>query len=299
MEVLEKPEEDWELGLHDDFPSEYKSLQEFDPLTIRNDDAMLIYGPRRSGKSYLYHYLLFSHLRYIYKTLRVFTGSAHSNEWPQVHPEYITEGFDSSIVSAYTDVQAERISFVTDLLRLEKKINIWDNEKTLDQHIYLYNGIVIDDCASEKELHSDHALIALYTKGRHLKTGTTILTQYPNSVAPTVRCNSDKAFLFDFASRRLDEQFAEQFFPDLHVRELSALFKHYYSKKEHTCLVVNVTEHSRFGPDRLFVFNTPSWPAEFVVGDKCYQPSGHFEQNELSFKKVEPIFSSILSKEEN
>ena len=59
-----------------------------------------------------------------------------------------------------------------------------DNESA---HILL----ILDDCVSDVNFHSDKAFQKLFTRGRHLKISLMITTQYPYLIPPVARINCD------------------------------------------------------------------------------------------------------------
>ena len=69
------------------------------------------------------------------------------------------------------------------------KINVGkkDNESA---HFLL----ILDNCFSDVNFHSDKAFQKIFTRGRHMKISLMITTQYPYLIPPVARINCDYIF---------------------------------------------------------------------------------------------------------
>ena len=127
---------------------------------------------RNSGKSQLIKYIvsLYGHL------FIKFLLNVHLKQY-KFYCQFMNP---ENIFNDYSEIWIEQL--MTRLI----KINVGkkDNESA---HILL----ILDDCVSDVNFHSDKAFQKIFTRGRRMKISLMITTQYPYLIPPVARINCD------------------------------------------------------------------------------------------------------------
>ena len=223
-------------------------LPEWDPGMFPMDGTMVLFGKRRSGKSWLVREVL-SRYRLHYRQVIVLTNTQQNDFWPAHVPFRFIHKYDPFVVSKILDHQ--------------KAILAW-NELNADNPGAIVNpfmAIVLDDVVS-KDMHHDPLLNELFYEGRHSDISIFITTQHPKALPPGVRANADAAIIFPMRSSHDEEAIRDQycnFFEDkMDFRRTLIEYTH-----DHACLVVFLADTSALPIEQLYTYRSKD-PGPFV-----------------------------------
>jgi len=202
--------------------------------------SALIFGSRRSGKSYYIKHIIENYLKFKYQAIIVFTNTMSSNYYQdflyplmkydiaiQIYPDY-----DPMIIDKLKTLQEARLA------KSEKMYNIL---------------IIFDDCSTSNERNESN-LKKLFSMGRHPPFNMSIIfsTQDPKFADTSWTNNSDYVMIFRFHSaygvKRIKEIFLDNVITEQDIeksgktsRILSSEILH-YAWKDFGALVVDYSE---------------------------------------------------------
>jgi hypothetical protein len=237
--------------------------QRFDPSSLRHDCTLVLFGKRRTGKSYALRELLW-YKKDVYPYYLIFTGTKINGFWQKYFPErFIHDGFIPDVLAKFMDMQAKLVD------ELMQDPNNLDENGELDADRCERNPwkcLVLDDVISEdKAIKYSRLLEQLFTKGRHLKIAVFLASQYAKGVNTVMRGNID--YLITFKQRQVlqMESIAKDFLGDMGVKQAFALLKKY--AHGHQAVVMDVANLSADPSETTFVWEAKD-PGKFVLGCK-------------------------------
>lgn len=244
------------------------SDSEFDYDLLTPESFAMFIGPRRQGKTWAMHSLCYYRMRDLWPQVRVMTNTMYSHEWPQVHPEFISE-WDADLLASFVDFQKRRVDWAHRVLLEKGLITPFSSENARRSLLNTMHGIIFEDCAAEMELRNDPSLRGLAMQGRHYDCGVFLSTQHVNAIPPSIRNNTDFAFLFPFKNLTSRETIVENYLGQINKNEARALLASFYgtaSEDHHPALVVHLTTGHADRLAGLYRFEAKDWPATFYMG---------------------------------
>lgn len=219
---------------------------------VRPGYTVVLYGPRRSGKTKLLMNIC-QRIRPYYKEVIVFTKTKASGEYHKILPyAHVIEGLDEEILQALIDMQKGR-----------KKAD------TRGEEMGNYNMLIIlDDVMSEK-LRYKKRLDSVFFEGRHYNITLFVLVQDVKGIGPATSVNTDLAFSFALPDRRSRDTIREKFCDYLDRDEFDALMDSELVNRKYQVICFDVAH--RYNPldYRLYVGCVdPSQEIPFVMGAK-------------------------------
>lgn len=221
-------------------------LPDFDLSKIKSDASIVVYGMRRTGKSFLSRWLLYNVAQH-FPAIVVITETKLNGFWQQFVPEkYVHEMYDPRIIKKIIDIQKAR------KLQAEKDPNYNPNM-----------CVILDDCISDASLKNDEWFKRLYANGRHLKIFVLTTSQMAKGVNPTVRNNADYAFIFKLFSAGQKESLFEDYLSFMDKKTAAELMLEY--TKDNMCLVVSQDSTVRHPVENLYKMKAKD-PGQFRMG---------------------------------
>ena len=176
-------------------------------------------GKRHSGKSELIKYIvsLYGHL--FNKIFVICPSEAVNKFYSQFLPSE----------NIFTEYKEE---WIDKLMQRLIKINVGkkDNESA---HILL----ILDDCVSDVNFHSDKAFQKIFTRGRHMKISLMITTQHPYLIPPVARINCDYILCGQMNKQSIKLMCDEFLMGDMSPKEFLKMY--YNSTNEYGFLIIN------------------------------------------------------------
>ena len=176
-------------------------------------------GKRHSGKSELIKYIVSLYGHQFNKIFVVCPSEAVNMFYSQFLPS-------ENIFNDYSE------SWIEKLMERLVKINVGKKDDEA-AHILL----ILDDCVSDVNFHSDKAFQKLFTRGRHLKISLLITTQYPYLIPPTARINCDYILVGQMNKQGLKIMVDEFLMGDISPKEFLKMY--YNSTNEYGFLIIN------------------------------------------------------------
>lgn len=236
--------------------------QRFDPSTIRHDATVVLFGKRRTGKSYALRELLW-YKKDVYPYYLIFTGTKINGFWQKYFPErFIHDGFLPELLGRFMDMQAK---LVEDLM--SDPANLDENgELDADRcEVNPWKCLVLDDVISEdKAVKYSKLLEQLFTKGRHYRIAIYLCSQYAKGVNTVMRGNVD--YLITFRQKQLlqMESIAKDFLTDgMDIKQAYALLRKY--AHGHQAVVIDVANIAGDPSETIFLWEAKD-PGKFILG---------------------------------
>jgi hypothetical protein len=251
----------------------------FDPGSVPIDSSWVVFGRRRSGKSYFTRDMFYAW----HKTLDhglIMTKTKHNHFFQVVPPETVPKryaedyqgGFipDKAVVQGFESVQVQALmDFQEDLIKHEEEFE----RAGYKMPCFLW----LDDVVDSKVimLEGDHGILAqMFQQGRHFAIMVGINTQYPRSVPTKMRDNVDYAVIFKQDSRQEFEAIIDHYCGELNRRtaqELIHLYTHPGDDGAKQCLIINVQSGCPWELKYMTYVANPEPPVFEVGGEKFKQ----------------------------
>lgn len=219
---------------------------------IRPGYTVILYGPRRSGKSMFIRHIC-QRMRKFFPDVVCFTKTKASGEYFQFLPyDHVIDGLDE-------DLLLELMMNQRELKMAESRGEFVGNYNLL---------IIIDDCMAEKLRYKD-IFNAVFFNGRHYNITLIVTVQDVKGVAPAATINADQAYSFSLPDRRGRDTVREKFVDYLSKNEFDDLFDSPdINKKFH---IVGFDIAHRYNPiNRRISIGCcdPATEEPFVMGDR-------------------------------
>lgn len=174
-------------------------VREFDPREMPPDSSSVLFGIRRTGKSWFMRWYMFVWLDF-FTQVYMFTKTKVNGFWPQYIPgEFIYHGIDEARIDTIIALQA----------RIREDPH-WAEANGLTERTL----VLFDDVLSEGDLRSKSstgAVSQLYVEGRHHKLCAMLATQNPTAIAPATRDNLDFAVFFKVTKNSSKDRFQDEY----------------------------------------------------------------------------------------
>lgn len=172
------------------------NIKLFDFRLIRPDFTVVVYGKRRTGKTYFVRCLMKAMRRY-FPEVYVFTETKIDVEYEACVPDkFIIDKFNPDILESILDRQKQRV----EAMRKRGKN---------DENIYVL--VVLDDCITGKHLEMHEVIRRAFFNGRHYYMSIIINSQDTKALGPNLRANIDFAATFPVRSERDKEAIRTNF----------------------------------------------------------------------------------------
>ena len=156
-------------------------LRKFDMRWIKDDKVCVFIGRRETGKSFLLKDCLYYHRDIPAGKIICATEGANGSYGKHIPKIFISEEFNSKIISNFIKGQKKLI-----------KLKTSDSKyKNIDERAF----IVLDDCLYDTSWPKDKGIRALFMNGRHYKIFFLITMQFALGIPPVLRTNIDYVFL--------------------------------------------------------------------------------------------------------
>ncbi len=173
---------------------------------VRTDYTVIIYGPRRSGKSkWIKHFCYHNQTRF--PNILVFTMTKASGEYMGYVPERcIIDGLDEDLLLAVIYAQKAK-------KEAESRGEFQGNYSLL---------IILDDCMAEKLRYKD-IFNSVFYNGRHYNITLIVAVQDVKGISPASTFNADLVLCFAIPDKRGRDTMREKFCDYLDKHDFNAL----------------------------------------------------------------------------
>jgi len=235
---------------------------------IRPGYTIILYGPRRSGKSTFIRNIC-QRIRPWYPNVIVFTTTKDSGEYFGFIPiDRVVDGLDEDLLMKL--ILNQRM-----LKRRESRGEDLGNYELL---------IIIDDCMSEKLRYKD-IFNKVFFNGRHYNITLIVTVQDVKGVAPAATINADLAYSFALPDRRGRDTIREKFVDYLDRNQFANLMDCPDINKKYHILCFDIAH--RYNPiNNRISFGCCDKKAEvpFVMGDYEMWKGSEKQLMELGFE---------------
>lgn len=165
------------------------SLKKFKINEMMPNATILIYGRRRTGKSFLTRDIFFHHRNIPYGL--IFSGTEDANPFYSnfIPDSFIHSKYDSSLVETVLEKQGRKI-------REARKT--YDGKNTngcLPKNRFF---LVLDDMLQDSnQWKRENTIKSIFYNGRHYNIFFILAMQYPYGIGPDLRSNIDYVFIFN------------------------------------------------------------------------------------------------------
>lgn len=226
-------------------------LPPWNPEMFPADGTCVLFGSRRTGKSWMIRYLLWQY-RYMYRAVIIMTNTKQNKFWGQYVPfKFIHTPYDPYVIAQILDLQKALIA--------QNELNAGNPAMLINPYI----ALVLDDVVAGN-MHHDEQLNQLFYEGRHSCMAIFIATQYPKSLPPGVRGNADLAVVFPQESFGEQEIIREQYFNFFESKWDWIITLMEYTR-DHNCIVMNMTDKTVPQIQRIYTHKAED-PGPFVLG---------------------------------
>lgn len=249
-------------------------LPQWDPMMFPADGTCVLFGSRRTGKSWMIRYLLWQY-RYMYRAVIVMTNTKQNKFWGQYVPfRFIHTPYDPFVIGQILATQKALIA--------QNELNSNNPEMIVNPYI----ALVLDDVVA-RNMHHDEQLNQLFYEGRHSCMAIFIATQYPKALPPGVRGNADLAVVFPQESLQEQDIIREQYFNFFESKDDWAITLMEYTR-DHNCIVLNLTDKTVPQIQRIYTHKAED-PGPFVLGCREF-----WEGNEKARREYYERLASLL-----
>lgn len=263
-----------------------QKLRKFNPDTLilkpghddgfEPDKLILLFGKRRTGKSFCMRSLLGSEVPALGKGIKLYqvfpaglviTGTKMNQFWQSMFPSaYIHESLD--VLPRFMELQKK---FVDDW-------NAHPEWQDINSPTYKnpYRIVIVDDMVGDHNFKDAESIRQLFIKGRHYKCMVMISTQYAKLVSTVGRDNVDLLMVFFQSTLRSKETIAEEFMSMVDKYDAMALIDRETQVDEKSeQRKVMVWDNMRLvnEPEEKILSYEPVEPEEFLVGNEAYWQS--------------------------
>lgn len=219
------------------------------PLSkIEKDFTVMIYGIRRTGKSFFARWLIYN-IRRWFPFVLVFTETKLNEFWDDyVNTDYIHDRFSDAVVGEYINLQKDELASLKD-----------PNNKGKNIH----KLCLFDDCIGDEQFHDSPNLKRLFVLGRHIKNFTICCSQTAKGIAPTMRTNTDLAVILKMFSKRHRQSIIEDYLDFMDPKLAVDLMQKYTDDRQAICVFNSAISNDPW--ENIFVAKA-SDPGPFVVG---------------------------------
>lgn len=232
--------------------------------------TVILYGPRRSGKSVAVRNIA-ARMRHYFPEVVVFTMTKASGEYFTWVPYCrVVEGLDEDVLQNLIDHQ----------MSLKKKRSRGIDVGNMNLLI------IIDDCMAQG-LRYVKTFNQLFYNGRHLDITLFVLVQDVRGIAPSATINADVVCTFSLPDRRGRDTIREKFCDYLTRDEFNRLYDHPDINKKHHLVMFDIA-HRYNNINQRISFGCVDIDAEvpFVMGSRemwCESAESRQQLEDLGF----------------
>ena len=236
------------------------NIQTWDPTTLHNYFSMVIYGRRRSGKTYQLRQFV-SDIRKRFTDVYLYSGTAHlqDEDYSYIPEDNRIKGLDESHMQGIIDKQEEVIKF--------------NKNKSKKLQIQSSPLIILDDIIGDPKVRGSQVLNNLYTLGRHVHLSVITLTQEIGGkygVPRVLRTNCDCVIGF-YAHSEVDRKMICQQYASVSDKGSSegAAYYKYVASEPFTSAVFDLQNiQARKYNEYIYRYKVPEKQPNFIIGDK-------------------------------
>lgn len=236
---------------------ELPQLEEFNPDDIKLDGTLVAIGKRRTGKTFLFRNILYL-LKDKIPAGIVISQTDELNKFWRAHipKKFIFKKYQPEILDAVFRRQKKLLNSGLSKEEIEKKAPFL---------------VLLDDVISDQRLKYDENLMELFVAGRHYKIMTLITTQYAKAITPTIRGNTDYAFLMKCMQARQREALQEDFGDFMTKDGFNAVLDAYTEDNE-VLTIDTCPDHTMDPLDCMYWWKAAD-PGPFKFGSKAFWES--------------------------
>lgn len=208
----------------------FEKMDEWSPESLPTDATILLYGVRRTGKSFWIRDLMY---RYWLQgtqfwTVIVFSPTAFNGFFESfLCKDYIHTNYSPAVMAA--------------LLKRQSKLYEMKKHHPEYAHINFSTLVILDDVIQDADICKDTLLRTLFVAGRHYGICTILTTQDPKAVPPILRNNSELSVIFRQHQYRSIESLRDDYLAELPLKEATHLMK--IATDNHGTIVVDRSSH--------------------------------------------------------
>lgn len=236
---------------------ELPQLEEFNPDDIKLDATLVAIGKRRTGKTFLFRNILYLLKDKIPAGIVISQTDELNKFWRDHIPKkFIFKKYQPEILDAVFRRQKKILNSPMSKAEKEKKAPFL---------------VLLDDVISDQRLKYDENLCELFVAGRHYKIMTLITTQYAKAITPTIRGNTDYAFLMKCMQQRQREALHEDFGDFMTKDGFNAVLDAYTEDNE-VLTIDTCPDHTMDPIDCMYWWKAVD-PGPFKFGSKAFWDS--------------------------
>jgi len=230
----------------------------YDPTTLPENFSMIIYGRRRSGKTFQLRHMVNS-IKKRFTDVYLFSDTAdlQDEDYDYIPSENRIKGLDEKKMQEIIQKQREIIEY-----------NKQRKDKVKSKPL-----IILDDIISDPQVRKSPVLNSLYTLGRHIECSVITLTQEIGGkygVPRVLRSNCDCIVGF-FAHSEIDRKMICQQYASVTEggsREGSLYFKKIASSPYTSAVFDLQNIQARKYEDYIYYYKVPNTKPKFLIGKK-------------------------------
>lgn len=259
-------------------------LPEWDPRTFPADGTMVLFGRRRSGKSWLIRWIL-NMYKHTYRQVVVLTNTKQNLFWAHHIPFRFIHEYSQFVIQK--------------ILVHQRSVMAWNALHADEPEMLInpYMAVILDDVVAH-DLQHDEMLKALFYEGRHSNIAIFITTQHPKALPPGVRSNADVAVIFPQISEGDTDAIRFQYCSFFENKHDFVLFLN-ENTKDHGCVIIFMGDPQALPVQRLYHYTADdpgpflTCAAEYWDGSNEYYKK--YLEAQAAFLAVRPDESSSAS----
>lgn len=257
-------------------------LKQFEYKLLAPDFTIILFGRRRSGKSYFLIPLLFQ-LRPYFPLVFCFTRTGHTGDLGRYFsPDLVFDDFSHEKLLEILELQKPRYKEA-----LDSTVRIDENGNRVMDNINIL--IVCDDVFSSTiSLRHDKAFQTVFFEGRHYNLSFIITCQDLKFVPPAVKGNTDLTIFFPAISKRDKEAIVDNNLPFLRNLKDAIAFNEVHSLKHIFIAVPNA--RATVDPRECIhvgIVPGPETIPRFIMGSyECWKDHTNILKNDPQFNDL-------------
>ena len=263
-----------------------KKLQDFDPKTLPDHFAMVVYGIRRRGKTFMIKEMLY-HLKDRFDRAYLFSSTA------DLQPEQYDFIDEDNLYGA------DEIDKLQSIVSEQETMLKHDQGKAKKDCLTQRTLIIFDDFIQNKKIaRNNEAFTGLYTRGRHCHITVIALVQSRTGIPPAIRSNVDCIIAFEAVNGEDRKVLMNEYLSasDLGYKEGCCFFNS-VTQELFTALAINNTiKGNREVYGRGFRYRVPEKQRKYIIGKKGKKQNKNEIENIQIPASVEPASEFKLRK---
>jgi len=266
----------------------------FEPGSVPPDSSWVVFGRRRSGKSYFTRDMFYAYHQFLDHGL-IMTKTKHNHFFQVVPPETVPKkykddyqgGFipDRAVIQGFDSFQVQKF--------MDFQLELIKHEDEFERQGYKRPGFLwLDDVVDAKVImtEGDHGILAqLFQQGRHFDIMVGINTQYPRSIPTKMRDNVDYAVIFKQDSNNEFEAIIDHYMGELNrrtARELITMYTRGVFNGPKQCMIINMQSGCPW-EEKYKTYTANPEPPSFEVGGEKFK-------KDMKYTPDDGIFASFM-----